>query len=74
VATLLGSYGDKSSASRAKFGLSKILHQNFRREAEVFFSLNNESLTRSWPIDSRGYFEQGIKWHAPLSLDFGLGL
>ena len=35
---------------------------------------NNQSLTRSWPLYWRGYFEQGIKWHAPLSLDFGLGL
>jgi hypothetical protein len=72
MATLLGSYGAKSSASRAKFGSSKMLDPNFRREAELFFSLNNQSLTRSWPLDSRGYFEQGIKWHAPLSLDFGL--
>jgi len=33
-----------------------------------------QSLTRSWPLDWRGYFEQGIKWHAPLDLDFGVGL
>ena len=39
-----------------------------------FFSLNKQSLTRSWPLHSRGYFEQGIKWHASLSLDFGLDL
>jgi hypothetical protein len=24
-------------------------------------------LTRSWPLDWRGYFEQGIKWDAPLA-------
>jgi hypothetical protein len=24
-------------------------------------------------LDWRGYFEQGIKWDAPLGLDFGLG-
>jgi hypothetical protein len=39
-----------------------------------FFSLKNQSLTRSWPLDWRGSFEQGIKWDAPLGLDFGLGL
>jgi hypothetical protein len=33
-----------------------------------------QSLTRSWPLDRRGFFEQGIKLHAPLGLDFGLGL
>jgi hypothetical protein len=60
---------------RQEFGLSSKVwvDPNFWREAE-FFSLNNQSLTRSWPLDLRGYFEQGIKWHAPLSLDFGLGL
>jgi hypothetical protein len=31
-------------------------------------------LTRSWLLDSKGYFEQGIKWDAPLGLDFGLSL
>ena len=36
VATLLGNYGAKSSASRAKFGSSKMLKPNFRREAELF--------------------------------------
>jgi hypothetical protein len=40
----------------------------------VFFSLKNQSLTRPWPLEWRGYFEQGIKWGAPLGLDFGLGL
>jgi hypothetical protein len=47
---------------------------NYGREAIGFFSSHNQCLTRSWPLDWRGYFEQGIKWHAPLSLDFGLGL
>ena len=27
-----------------------------------FFSLKNQSMTRSWPLDYRGYLEQGIKW------------
>jgi hypothetical protein len=39
-----------------------------------FFSLKNHSLTRSWALDWRGYFKQGIKWHSPLGLDFGIGL
>jgi hypothetical protein len=40
----------------------------------LFFHSNNQLLTRSWPLDWRSYFEQGIKWDAPLSLDFRLGL
>jgi hypothetical protein len=44
------------------------------KRPSVFFSLKNQSLTRSWPLDWRGCFEQGIKWDAPLGLDFGLGL
>jgi hypothetical protein len=39
-----------------------------------FFSIKNQSSTRSWSLDWRGYFEQGIKWDAPLGLDFGLSL
>jgi hypothetical protein len=37
----------------------------------VFFPLKNQLLTRSWSLDWRDYFEQGIKWDAPLGLDFG---
>jgi hypothetical protein len=40
----------------------------------VPFHKKNLPLTRSWPLDWRDYFEQGIKCHAPLGLDFGLGL
>jgi hypothetical protein len=47
---------------------------HYGREVIGFFSLKIQSSTRSWPLDWRGYFEQGIKWHAPLGLDFGLGL
>jgi hypothetical protein len=47
---------------------------HYGREAVGFFLLKYQSSTRSWPLDWRGYFEQGIKWHAPLGLDFGLGL
>jgi hypothetical protein len=38
-----------------------------------FFKLKKSS-TRSWLLDWKGYFEQGIKWDAPLNLSFGLGL
>ena len=43
-------------------------------ERPSIFFIKNQSLTRSWPLDWRGCFEQGIKWDAPLGLDFGLGL
>jgi hypothetical protein len=39
-----------------------------------FFFIENQSLTRSWPLDGRSCFGQGIKWDVPLGLDFGLGL
>ena len=39
-----------------------------------FCPLKIPSLTRSWPLDWRGYFEQWIEWDARLGLDFGLGL
>ena len=29
-----------------------------------FLPLKNKSLTRFWPLDWRGYFEQEIKWDA----------
>jgi hypothetical protein len=64
----------KVTDSRRKFGLDGNGNPNYGWEVVGFFSLNNQSLTRSWPLDWRGYFEQGIKWHALLSLDFGLGL
>ena len=32
----------------------------------------NQSLTRSWPLDRRGYFEQGMKWDAPLGVTMAL--
>jgi hypothetical protein len=63
----------KATNSRRKFGLDGNRNSNYGREAVGFFSLNNQSLTRSWPLDWKDYFEQGIKWHAPLSLEFGLG-
>ena len=42
-----------------------------------FFHEKNQPLTRSSfrrLLDWRGCFGQGIKWDAPLDLDFGLGL
>jgi hypothetical protein len=54
----------KAMDSRRKFGLDGNGNPNYGREAVGFFSLNNQSSTRSWPLDWRGYFEQGIKWHA----------
>ena len=49
VATLLGSYGVKSLASRAKLGSSKMLNPNFRREAKMFFIKYSK-------------FDSGFKW------------
>jgi hypothetical protein len=45
-----------------------------RLRGRRFLFIKKKSLTRSWPLDWRGYFEQGIKWHAPMGLDFGLDL
>jgi hypothetical protein len=64
----------RATDSRRKFGLDGNGNPNYGQEVVGFFSINNWSFTRSWPWDWRGYFEQGLKWHAPLSLDFGLGL
>jgi hypothetical protein len=64
----------KATDSQRKFGSDGNENPKYGREAASFFSLKNQSLTRSWPLDWRGYFEQGRKWDAPLGLDFGLGL
>jgi hypothetical protein len=58
----------KATDSQRKFGLDGNGNPNYGGEAIGFSSLNNQSLTRSWPLDWWSYFEQGIKWHAPLSL------
>ena len=63
----------KATDSRRKFG-SDGNGRDYGREAVGFTSLKNQSLTKSWPLDWKGYFEQGIKRDAPLGLDFGLGL
>ena len=44
VTTLLESYGAKSSTSRAKFGSSKMLDPNFRREAKLFLEADYFSI------------------------------
>jgi hypothetical protein len=64
----------KATDSRRKFGPDGNGNPNYGREVVGFFSLKIQSLTRSWLLDWRGYFEQEVKWHAPLGLDFGLGL
>jgi hypothetical protein len=56
--------------SQRKFGLDGNGNPNYGREAVGFFSLKNQSLTRSWALDWRGYFEQGIK----VACSFGFGL
>jgi hypothetical protein len=61
----------KATDSQRKFGLDGNGNPNYGWEAVGFISLENQSLTRSWPLDWRGYFEQGIKWDAPLGLAFG---
>ena len=43
-------------------------------EVVDFLPLKNHSLTRYWLLDWRGYFEQQLKWDAPLGLNFGLSL
>jgi hypothetical protein len=63
----------KATDSRRKFGSDGNGNPNYGWEAVGFFSLEIQSLTRSWPLDSRGYFEQGIKWHAPLVLGLAFG-
>jgi hypothetical protein len=60
----------KVTDSQRKFGSDNTGNPNYGQEAIKFFSLKSQSLTRSWPLDC---FEQGIKWDAPLGLDFGLG-
>jgi hypothetical protein len=39
----------------------------------VFF-IRKSNIDKVWLLDWRGFFGQGIKWDAPLSLDFWLGL
>jgi hypothetical protein len=47
---------------------------NYGREAVSFFFIKKSIIDNIWPLDWRGYFEQGIKWDAPLGLDFELGV
>jgi hypothetical protein len=64
----------KATDSQRKFGPDGNGNPNYGQEAVNFFSLQNQSLTRSRPLDWRGYFEQGIKRDALFGLDFGLSL
>jgi hypothetical protein len=43
-------------------------------ERLLIFFIKKSIINKILVLDWRGYFEQGIKWDAPLSLDFGLGL
>jgi hypothetical protein len=56
--------------SRRKFGSVRNGNTNYSRETVGFFSIKNQSLTRSWPLDRRDCSGQGIKWDAPLGLAF----
>ena len=42
------------------------------RLSYIKHKIKNQSLSRYWPLDRRSCFGQGIKWDAPLGLDFGL--
>ena len=64
----------KAKDSRRRFGSDGNGNPKHGREAVNVFSIKNQSLTRSWPLDWRGCFGQGMKWDAHLGLDFGLGL
>jgi hypothetical protein len=48
------------------------------RLLDFFSKRRYKNMTRSWLLDWRGCFEQGIEWDAPpslgMGLDFGLGL
>ena len=57
----------KATGSRRKFGSEGNGNPNYGREVVSFFSFKNQPLTRSWPLDWRGCFGQGIKWDAPSS-------
>jgi hypothetical protein len=61
----------KATNSRRKFGSDGNGTLTMVKKPSVF-SIKNQSLTRSWPLDWRGYFEQGIKWDALLGLDIGV--
>ena len=52
----LGSDGAKSLASQAKFGSSKMLDPNFRREAKKNFHSNIQNLTKYGLLDGKGIF------------------
>jgi len=64
----------KTMDSQGEFRSRQNRNPNYVREAIEFFSLKNSKLTRSWPLDWRGYFEQELKWDLPSSLSLVLSL
>jgi hypothetical protein len=62
VAILNDYFLKKAINSRRKFGPDRNGNPNYGQEVIGFFSIKNQSLTRFWPLDWRGYFEQGIMW------------
>jgi hypothetical protein len=80
VATLLGSYGTKSSASRAKFGSNILLDPNFRQEAELFVSLKYSKSDRIWTVKWKNkkiqlsfQISDFCKWYGVWPLDSSFG-
>jgi hypothetical protein len=64
----------KTTDSRGIYRSDGNGNPNYGREAVDLFSSKNQTLTRSWPLDFRCCFGQGIMWDASLDLDFGLAL
>jgi hypothetical protein len=54
----------KATGSWRKFGSDKNGNPNYGWEVVDFFSWKYKKLTRSWPLDWRGCFGQGLKWDA----------
>ena len=50
----------------------KVGNTNYDQEAVNLFPKKKK--TRSWPLDWKSCFGQGMKWDASSSMDFGRGL
>ena len=57
---------------KGSLGQTGIETQTMVERLSSYFQKKNQSLTRSWPLNWRGCFGQGVEWDAPLGLDFGL--
>jgi hypothetical protein len=61
--------------SQREFGSDGNGNPKYGREAVGFFFLNKKIIIdKSWPLDWRGCFGQGIKWDDPSGLNFGFGI